>query len=151
MCIVHTHMCAVTKNRGVVMGYVESKLVVACDGCTHGGSVHKQVHEMNVCAKARAYIQLLVDAGDWLDNGCEQCVIEYVCEDPIEHCMNGDDGDSQWWTQCVRPRNWWKRWLTMGFNDALVLESVEHQAFVVPWITSMYGVMAKHKLVITIL
>lgn len=88
------------------------------DRCTHGPESLRNVADMAVCARGRDYLQRLVEEGDITEPACEDCIVSWVCEDPVEHCM-GNNPDTDWWPECVRDGDYWKPYLTTTWNIML--------------------------------
>lgn len=116
--------------------------------CTHQPDQLKKVSEMQVCNNGKLYLQELVDTDELPVLGCEQCTIEWLCGDAIEHCLNTED-DAQWWTQCVRNRQHWIECLTPVWNrlpdHVLYFGFYSRELF-----KSMVGIMQMHDIKFTL-
>ena len=122
---------------------------------THNGGGHSMYtcqHEslipngdMAVCERGKLYMQSLVDGGELPVTGCEECTIEWLCGEPNETCMNPED-TTQWWEQCVRPRQWWVGVLTSLWNSQSWWKSVTHHPWYASMVQSWLGVMEKHSI-----
>lgn len=74
--------------------------------CKHGKSYMKPVESINICPNGMEYVKRLVESGEMGAIQCEPCIIEWLCGDPIETCMNPEE-KVQWYTQCTRPIDFW--------------------------------------------
>lgn len=74
--------------------------------CNHDRSEWKPVEEMRICGKGMRYCMELVESGEMEPEWCEKCIIEWLCDDPIETCMNPED-QACWYHQCTRPASFW--------------------------------------------
>ena len=119
------------------------------DGCTHEPKSLKMVSEMKVCAKGRDYLQRLVEEGDITEPACEQCIIDWVCEDPVEHCLNVDYPGDNWWPECVRDGEYWAPYLATTWN--IMAEQTPCEGFFTKDVLKeLVGVTRKYGLKITL-
>lgn len=81
-------------------------MVTCCKPDEHGQKHVKPVESMAICARGIKYCMELVKSGEMLAESCELCIITWLCDDPIETCMNPED-TIQWYTQCTRPVEYW--------------------------------------------
>lgn len=83
--------------------------------CKHGKMHVKPVEAMNICMRGKEYIKRLVESGEMGAIQCEPCTIQWLCDDPIESCMNPEETD-QWYTQCTRPVDFWVEHIEATLN-----------------------------------
>jgi hypothetical protein len=114
-------------------------------GCTHGDTKLKKVSEMEVCKRGLVYIQSLVEQGDLPAEGCEQCMIDWLCDDPMEHCMNIED-TNQRWEQCVRNSDFWVGMLESAWNNTSWHKLVTTTPWYDDMVESMLALMTKYGL-----
>jgi hypothetical protein len=93
--------------------------------CIHDQIFHKAVRNMEICDKGKRYIMELVLNGELSPYQCEACIIEWLCDDPAETCMNPDD-TVQWWKQCPRSDQFWAKVVENAINDTGVWELVDY-------------------------
>lgn len=74
--------------------------------CKHGPDHVKHVNFMGMCGFGHAYVMKLVESGEMAPNQCELCLIGWLCDEPIESCMN-PESTMQWYHQCPKPASWW--------------------------------------------
>lgn len=83
--------------------------------CKHGTKHHKHINTMHICPKAIKYCMELVNDGEMPPIQCEMCVIQWICGDPIETCMD-DTEIHQWYEQCVQNGAFWQKPIEMALN-----------------------------------
>jgi hypothetical protein len=86
--------------------------------CKHGANHMKRIEDMHICGFGHEYVKRLVESGEMPPIQCELCIIEWLCGDPVETCVN-DDLTTQWYTQCIRPVKLW-----VNAYEALVLNMI---------------------------
>ena len=74
--------------------------------CNHGGLHVKSIEDMQICVNGKQYCMELVKSGEMSPIQCEPCLIAWLCDDPIETCVNPEDA-IQWHTQCVQTVSFW--------------------------------------------
>ena len=83
--------------------------------CKHDVKTYKHINEHQICAKGIKYCQQLVDNGELSLMQCEPCIIQWLCNDPIETCMD-DTETHQWYEQCVQNGAFWAKHIENAWN-----------------------------------
>lgn len=83
--------------------------------CKHHGKHIKPINDMQICKKAINYCQQLIDGGEMSLIQCEPCVIQWICDDPIETCMDQTE-IHQWYEQCVQNATFWQKHIETAWN-----------------------------------
>ena len=84
--------------------------------CKHGGNHVKPVEDMQICPNGLKYVQMHVESGEMPPQQCEPCLIEWLCGEPVEMCMNPEDA-KQWHVQCVQPSTFWVEYIEYVLNN----------------------------------
>lgn len=115
--------------------------------CEHGGKHVKQVKNMDICPNGMQYCMELVKSGEMPPIACEACIIDWLCDDPIETCMNVEN-TIQWYTQCVRNHDFWSICIEQAWEWLFHNDMAKHQLDLIQSICNCmkkYGLT--HKLV----
>jgi hypothetical protein len=113
--------------------------------CKHGMKHHKHIKNMQICANGMKYCMELVECGELDAIQCEKCVIGWLCDDPVETCMNPED-TMQWWQQCVQTNQFWLECIEKTLNHMDWMEFMNHHWYYGECIKSIVKCMKKHNL-----
>lgn len=111
----------------------------------HGESSMKPVESMQICALAIKYCMELVEIGDMQPIECEECIINWLCGDGIEICMDPNDA-IQWYTQCTRPVEFWVECIEATMNSPEFTKYITHHQWYSECAKSMFNYMELHNL-----
>lgn len=117
--------------------------------CEHDASCIKPINTMQICTMGIKYCMDLVESGElpWL--ACEPCIIEWLCDDPIESCMNPED-DVQLWMKCPHNGAFWAKHIEHAFSKPKWMVLDEYEYFTNELIKSLVECMEKYDLTIKV-
>lgn len=113
--------------------------------CKHDKKQYKPIKNMQICPNAMKYCMQLIESGEMDAIGCEPCTIAWLCDDPVETCMNPED-DHQWWLQCVQSIEFWMEHIEHALNNMDWLKRMGTHMYYDECIKSIVELMEKHNL-----
>lgn len=98
--------------------------------CKHPEVPPKHIDDIKMCPKGREYVESLVESGELCAYQCEKCLKQWLCDDPVENCINPEDTEC-WILQCTKPVDFWLSLIEGVLNNHKWVKDMEsHQWYV---------------------
>jgi hypothetical protein len=113
--------------------------------CEHGENHIKSIKTMAICANGIQYCMELVKSNELPLESCEICIIEWLCDDPIESCMNPEN-TIQWWMNCPHNGEFWMKHMENALNCMEWMKMMASHWYNGECIKSIVECMEKHEI-----